>query len=298
LKWKIDDVPIFVAVVEQEGVSAAAVQLNMSKSTVSKSLSRLENALGVRLLERNSRNSRITSEGETFYRQARLIMDQVGEANGVMAGLTAVPAGKLVVALPMAFGREIVASRLPEFRAQYPQIELEIIITSRPVDIIRDQIDIAVVVGALSESELIARTLYEGELVWVASPRYANATRLGRSPKDLLAHVQICEKRYASRRFPIKVNDQKQHIDLSKCAILANDPTIVREAVINGCGISPVPSRYCDKQLQRGELVKVFEHIHFESSASSLSAVYPSRQLISRKTRVFLDFLSRICREI
>ena len=299
MRWNIDDVPTFIAVVEQKGISAAALRLGISKSTVSKSLRRLENALGVRLLDRNSRNIRITSEGEAFYRHGLLIMEEVNEANELMVGLTSIPSGKLVVALPMAFSREIVAGNLRSFHQQYPQIELEIIITSHAVDVIRDQIDIAVVVGSLDDSELIVKTIHEGELLWITSPDYAKENNLGTSPDDLLSHIQICEKRYAEGRFQIRLNEHRKHIDLNSSNIIhVNDPITVREAVIQGCGVSFLPSQYCKKQLQNGELMKVFDNIRFDSSASALSATYPSRRLISGKTRAFLDFLVQICRDL
>ena len=298
MQWNINDVPIYVAIVDHKGVSAAANQLNMSKSAVSKSLTRLEGALGVRLLERNSRNIRITSEGAAFYRHSLRIMEQVNEASAVMAGLTSIPSGRLVVALPMAFSREFVAPYLGGFRQQYPRIELEIIITSHPVDIVRDQVDLAIVIGSLEDSELIVKKLYESELVWVTSPEYAAHNVLGASAEELLSHIQICEKRYANSRFPIRVDDQRKQIDLSKNIIHINDPVSVREAVVHGCGISLVPNQYCKQQLQFGELVRVFDHIGIDTSASVVSAIYPSRRLISNKTRAFLDFLMRICERI
>lgn len=296
--WKIDDVPVFVAVVEQKGVSAAARHLNISKSTVSKALSRMEEAMGVRLVDRNSRNISLTSEGETFYRHSLLILEQVHEANAVMAGLTTVPSGRLVVALPIAFSREILAPHLQTFRRKFPKVDLEIIITNHAVDIIGEQIDIAVVVGSLDDSELIVKPLYRGELLWVTSPDYAKQHHLGPRAEELRSHIQICEKRYSQGRFSIRVNDQKKHIDLDKNIIKANDPITVREAVLHGCGISLIPDQYCRRQLQNGKLIEVYQHIGFESSASVLSAIYPSRRLISSKTRAFLDFLEQICRAI
>jgi len=298
MQWNINDVPIYMAVVEKNGVSAAADFLNMPKSTVSKVLSRLEQALGVRLLERNSRNVRITSEGEAFYRHGLLIMEQVDDANAVMSGLTAKPTGRLVVALPMAFSREIVANHLVQFHAQYPEIHLEIIVTSHPVDIIRDQIDLAVVVGAQADSELIVKTLYQSELVWVTSPDYAAHNNLGKTKQDLLSHIQVCEKRYAEKRFPIRVDGHKDQLDLSYNIIHVNDPITVREAVMHGSGVSLVPDQYCKRQLDEGQLIKVYEHIGFDTSASALSVIYPSRRLISNKTRAFLDFLVEICEQI
>ncbi|MDQ5769295.1 LysR family transcriptional regulator [Thiothrix subterranea] len=298
MNWNLDDVPVFVAVVTQNGVSTAADYLGISKSAVSKALARLEQGLGMRLLERNTRNIRITSEGEAFYRHSLLILEQVDEANAVMAGLAAIPSGRLVVALPMAFGREIVAPHLSKFRQQYPQIALEIMITSHPVDIIRDQVDIAVVIGLLNDSELIVKKLYESKLVCVTTPAYAQRHHLGDSPEELLAHVQICEKRYASSHCPIRLHGHKKPMELGKNVIYVNDPIAVRDAVLHGCGVSLVPDQYCKTQLHSGELIRVFEQMDFDASVSVISAIYPSRRLISNKTRVFLDFLIHLCEQI
>jgi len=298
MRWNIDDVPIFVAVVDQKGLTAAADYLGISKSAVSKSLSRLEDALGVRLLERNSRNVRITSEGEAFYRQGLLIVEQAEEANALMSGLTSTPSGRLVVSMPMAFTREIVAPKLPQFIQLYPDIDLEILVTSQPVDIIRDQIDLAVVIGALGDSELIVKVLYKSQLVCVSSPDYAKANSLGRSIKELRSHIRICESRYADSRFPIRVKGVKTYLDLKKNIVHVNDPIAVREAVTHGCGVALIPNQYCKKQLESGELIQVYKHLDIDVSTSVISAIYPSRRLISNKTRAFLDFLIEICAKI
>lgn len=298
MQWNIDDLPMFIAVVDHKGFSAAADYLGISKSAVSKALQRLEGALGVRLLERNSRNIRITSEGEAFYRQGVLIMDQVNEANHLMSGLTSKPRGRLVVSLPVGFTREIIAPRLGEFHETFPEIELEVVITSHPVDIIRDQIDIAVVVGVQNNSELIVRTLYESRLTCVASPAYVKANKLDDSTDSLASHIKICETRYATQRFPILVGGQKKIINLKSDVIQVNDPTTVREAVLHGCGVGLIPNQYCKKLVASKQLVQVFSNISFELSMSVVSATYPSRRLISNKTRAFLEFLIKICRDI
>ncbi len=297
-KWQMDDVPVFVAVVEQNGITAAADVLHMPKSTVSKALSRLETALGVRLLDRNTRNVGLTGDGEVFYGHCRSIMDQVEEAETTMSGLTATPSGRLVVAMPMAFGREIVAHHLNEFHEDYPQIDLDLVITSHAVDVIRDRLDLAVVVGELSDSDLIVTPLYKGSLLWVASAAYAEAHDLDVSAEELLSSVKICEKRYAHAKLPIREGGRKKQMGLGKNVIKANDPIVVREAVANGLGVSFLPEQYCKDALAKGELREVCPHIQIELSASVLNAVYPSRRLLSNKTRAFLDFLKRICERI
>ncbi|HPE60299.1 MAG: LysR family transcriptional regulator [Thiothrix sp.] len=293
--WSLDDVPVYLAIVEQQGISQAARHLGVSKSMASKALMRLETALGVRLMERNSRNMRITSEGAVFYRYALLIMEQADRAQAVMSGLTAEPVGRLVVALPMAFSREIFIPRLPDFYRQYPRIELEIVITSHEPDIIRDQIDLAVVVGPLSDSELVVTRLYRGALIWVASARYVAQNTPDDTLESLRAHLRICETRYAQARFPVRIRDRKHYLDLQRGLMQVNDPMSVRDAVLNDFGVALLPLQYARQQLESGELQAVFPQVEVESSSADLSAVYPARRLLSNKTRALLDFLKQTC---
>jgi DNA-binding transcriptional LysR family regulator len=297
MKWKIDDVPVFVAVVENNGITAAANALGIPKSTVSNAISRLENALGLRLIERDSRNLRVTSEGETFYRRGLEIVEQVREADAAMAGLTAVPSGRLSVAIPPAFCQEILAPHLGAFRAKYPEIELDLLITAHGLELIRDQVDAAIVVGPLEDSELISKTLVSSALIWVTSPVYARELDNVRHWKDATAHVQICEKRYGMARVPVHVDGQARHIDMLHGVSHVNDPLVVRRAILNGAGVSLLPEHYCRDQLQDGTLVEVFSHIAFDLATSKLTAIYPSRRLISPRVRAFLDFVTDVCRE-
>jgi DNA-binding transcriptional LysR family regulator len=294
MDWSIDDVPVFVAVVEHNGITAAARYLEIPKSTVSTSLTRLEAGLGVRLVDRNSRNLRMTEDGEIFYRHAKQILEQVDETAAIMSGLTSVPSGRLVVALPMAFGREVVAPRLKLFKDRFPLVDLDIIITSHPVDVVRDRVDLAVVIGELHDSDVIVKPLCRGGLVWVASPDYARSHELTGGLDDLLGHIQICEKRYSDGRVPVRIGGHKRFLPIARSVIRVNDPTVVREAVILGCGVSFLPRRYCGAALEQGRLVEVFDTVHFDIEASTLSAVYPSKRLLSGRTRAFLDFLAEI----
>jgi DNA-binding transcriptional LysR family regulator len=291
MKWNLDDLPVFLAVVEQAGISAAARMLGAPKSTVSAALARLESGLGLRLLNRSSRSLRLTAEGEAFFRQAQRIVEQAREADALMAGLGSVPSGRLTVALPPAFSHDLVAPRLMDFRARYPAVELEIVVTSQGASLVRDEVDLAVVVGPLEDSELVSRTLLEPELIWVASPRWLRDHPLGATLDAIRAQVQICETRYAQRRLALQVNGEDAHIDLSRGVIKVNHPLVVRRVVLDGGGVSLLPRPYCDELLAQGLLVRVLQHIGFAQAGSRLTAVYPSRRLQSPRVRVFLDFL-------
>lgn len=296
MRWTLDDIPLFAAVVEHRGVTAAAEALGRPKSSVSAAVTRLEKALGLRLLDRNSRNVRLTEEGVAFHRHAQLILEQLREADAAVAGLRATPSGRLTAALPPAFCQEIVAPRLGEFHARYPQIELDLIITSHGTDLLRERVDLAVVVGPQADSELVVKTLIVGPLIWVASPAWLERGPPGDTLADLRRQVQFCETRYAVARMPVHVNGQAAVIDLSSGLSMVGNPLVVRDAVLHGAGISALPWHYCREQLARGTLVEVFRHVAFDATASTLSAVYPSRRLMSPRLRVFLDFLTEACR--
>jgi len=296
VKWNIDDVPVFVAVVEQRSMTAAAEVLDMPKSTVSTTIARLEKALGLRLFDRDSRSLRITAEGASFHRHAQMILEQVREADATVAGLRADPAGLLTVAMPPAFCQEIVAPRLPEFRAAYPKIDLEILITNSGMGLLRDTVDVAVVVGPMVDSDMVTRTLIAGPLICVASPGWLARHEQRPGLEDLRAQIMFCETRYGLPRMAVHVHGQAQQIDLATGISHVDSPLVVRDAVVNGGGISLLPRHYCRAQIAAGTLVEVYEHVAFDVAASTLSAVYLSRRLMSPRLRVFVDFLAEASR--
>ena len=124
MKWNVNDLPVFLALCETHGVRATAARLNMPKSTVSRCLTRLEEKLDLRLIDRNTRQFRLTAEGERFLPHAQQIMDQVAAANEAISGLRHKPGGSLKIAMPMAFSREEIGGRLAEFSARLPEIRL------------------------------------------------------------------------------------------------------------------------------------------------------------------------------
>jgi DNA-binding transcriptional LysR family regulator len=295
MKWNIEDVPVFCAVVAHGGMTAAANRLGMPKSSVSKAVARLEHALGLRLLERNTRRVRVTSEGETFFRQCQLIMEQVQETDELMAEITAIPSGRLCVAVPPAFCIEVLSPHLAEFRRRYPLIDLELVITASPIEVSQSHFDLAVVIGGQSNQELVERTLFSGRLVCVASPEYAARNDLGRTPAELAAHVLICERRYVVAPLPVKWNGNNATIDLTRSMITVNNLLVVREAVVGGAGVAFLPDRYCTRQLRSGELVEVARHVELDIATSISSIVFPRRRFASSRATAFVDFLLEIC---
>lgn len=296
MKWNMADLPVFVAVVEKGGISAAARSLRMPKSSVSRFVQRLEDDLQIRLLERNSRQMRMTSEGEIFYKHCQLVMEQIEAADAHMNGLTHTPSGELTVSLPMAFSRLVLAGNLHRFYRQYPDVQLKIQVTPGVVDLIGEHIDLAVQVGELPDSELIAVPLFETHLAWVASPKTHRANQSFQSVEKLLEQVQICERRYNGRPLPVRVQGERHRIEID-AQIETTDPIMVRDSVIAGLGIGLMPYLYCREAIAAGDLVEVGREFAVEEVAKA-SAVYTSRRMLSAKTRLFIDFLRELSGEL
>lgn len=294
MDWQIDDVPIFAAVVERNGISAAARHLGLSKSKVSKALTRLESGLDLQLVERKSRRLRVTSEGEAFYRRAQRILDEVAEANAIMSGLAGTPSGRVSAAVPFAFSREILSPNLVEFHRRYPNISLEIQTNGDSVAGIGEQVDMAVVAGSVVGPNLVSRTLCKGRSIWVCDPGYAEGIGADLPVKELLTHVRVCERRHA-RQVMVRVDGLSRRIDLSREAIVTSDPISVRNILLHGGGVSILPDWYCRQPMQEGRLVEVCPHIVFEDEQAVLTAVYPGRRRVPARVRVFIDYLAEIC---
>ena len=298
MKWNVDHLPAFVAVADHGGISAAARMLNLPKSSVSRTIARLEEDVGLQLFVRASRDLRLTHDGSQFYQHAVRILEQVHMASAELAGLSETPQGKLSVALPMAFGREIVGPHLASFQSDFPDIQLDIRISSGRPDLLRNAIDVAVVVGSMENSDLIQQRLIETPLIWIASPQVA--VRLPEYPDATILQewIQVAETRYCNMKLPMTATDNELTSIMfdPKRIIQVNDPLVVRDLVAAGNGLSFAPELYCKEALANGTLVQPYPSTPINHE-SSLSLLYPGHRLLPKKSRAFISFLRSLCSE-
>jgi len=296
MKWNVDHLPAFVAVADHGGISAAARMLNLPKSSVSRTIARLEEDVGLQLFVRASRDLRLTHDGSQFYQHAVRILEQVHMASAELAGLSETPQGKLSVALPMAFGREIVGPHLASFQSDFPDIQLDIRISSGRPDLLRNAIDVAVVVGSMENSDLIQQRLIETPLIWIASPQVA--VRLPEYPNATILQewIQVAETRYCNMKLPMTATDNELTSIMfdPKRIIQVNDPLVVRDLVAAGNGLSFAPELYCKEALANGTLVQPYPSMPINHE-SSLSLLYPGHRLLPKKSRAFISFLRSLC---
>jgi len=293
----LKELPAFYWAAKLLSISAAGEKLAVSKATISKAITRLEEQYQVRLFERNSRNIRLTAEGQTLFDYSERVLLLADEASHALVGMQSTPQGTVKLAAPLAFSREILAPNLGNFHQQYPEIQLQIQTSQHPMDVLRDEVDIAVIVGSIDNSDLIAKTLYPGKLKWVTSPSYLQEHGPFSTLEDLQLHIQYCETRYSTQKFTATYQGRQYQLNLQN-KNCCNDPIVVREALLNGCGISMLPEQYCKRQIAQGELVEVCQDFAPHIESAHLKMVYPSRLFRSTRVRAVIQFLEEITSEI
>lgn len=281
---------IFAKVVEAKSFTAAAIELGMSKSAVSKHISRLEDRLGARLLNRTTRRLGLTETGAAFYDRCARVVTEAEEAALAVTELQSEPRGTLRVNAPMSFGILHIAPAIPDFLARYPDLHIDVAMNDRFVDLIDEGFDVAIRVARLMDSSLIARRLAPDRRAIVGSPAYFEKRGVPKTPDDLVRHNCI---NYAY----MSAQDQWQFVDAdgtrsveAEGNLRANNGDAIRVAVLAGLGVAHLPTFIVGRDIQDGRLVQVLAD--FMPSGSSVYAVYPHSRHLSTKVRVFVDFLA------
>ncbi len=279
---------LYVKVVENNSFSRAAGREGIPVSTVSRKISELEKALGVRLLERSTRRLRMTEIGQDYYERCRRGLEEFETANLMVKDQQAEVSGHLRLSVPPSLSEVVFIPLIEAFQALYPNAIVNCLVTDRRVNHIEDGIDISLRVGDLQDSSLVARRLLRYRSVLVASPRYLERAGSPGHPNELPLHALVAFSRWEPAvTWRLENNGETQKINVQP-RIAINDYAGIQSAVINGLGISEIPSIICGQGLQDGSLVEVMPEWKF--AAVTLSAIYPSNRNLSRLVRLFKDF--------
>lgn len=281
----------FVRVAESGSFSAAAAQLGISVSAVAKTIARLEDELGTRLLERSTRRLALNDDGREYYARAVQILNEVEDAEASLRSGVRTPKGRIRIALPVLFARLTFLPRVAELTARYPELVLELRFDDRPGDLIEQGLDIAVMVGHLDDSRHVARVLNRGPRITAASPRYLERHGKPATPRDLLRHNCITSVTTPTWSF----NDGGRIVDVEvngNLVVIGGDA--MRECALLGLGVVQSNWWTARQDLESGALVPLLEPYAVEGRP--LSVVYPSARHVSSKVRVMIDFLVEITR--
>lgn len=278
------DMMLFAAVVREESFTRAARQLGITKQTISARISKLEERLGVRLLERTTRRLRVTGAGATYYERCSAIAAQIDEANSEVQQRQAEPIGLLRVSSPRLYGRRYLTPVIAKYLDHYPQAQVELVLADRRVHLIEEGLDVGIHIGPLDDSSLVARKLGEGPVHFVASPRFL--AKYG-TPSDRELGSARCIGFSAFETW--EAEGVKSRIDP---VLIVNDLELACEAAIAGVGIARVPAILCREAVRDGRLKILFGSR--PAMMRAIHVVYPSRLNLPAKVRLFVDALATL----
>jgi len=283
---------VFARVVEAGGFSAAARELGLSKSAVSKSVARLEDRLGLRLLNRTTRKLSLTEAGAAYHAGCRRMLAEAEAAEREVVRLAGAPRGTLKLDLPMSFGVSRIAPLLPAFLQRYPEVDLDVVFEDRRIDLVEEGYDLAVRIAALPDSSLVARRLCPVRRVVVASPAYLSTRGTPRRPEALAAHDCLLYHYLPSGdlwRF-LGPEGEERSVKVSGRARLNNGEALLT-ACIAGLGVALMPTFLCAEALRDGRLRRLLADWR-DPAELAVHAVFPATRNLSPKVRAFVDHLA------
>lgn len=290
LVTSLSDLLVFSEIVKLGSLSAASKKLGMSTAVVSKRLQRLETKLNTSLITRSTRTLSITEEGNKYFKHCQNILCAVEESEAEILQINKVPKGTLKVSVPAYFGRLYVAPLIPEFLEQFPEIDLSLDFSDEFVDIVNYGYDVAIRIGDLKNSNLIAQKLAVDQRIVVAAPKYVESFGLPQSPEELINHNALLFSNPTPHPFWSFQDNQgnEQSVKVSG-NFETNNCESLNKATIAGLGIALRPKWDVWKSIESKELVHILPQ--YIAPKFSIQAVYPSRTHLPLKARVFIDAL-------
>lgn len=288
---RFDELQVFVAVVEAGSFTAAADRLDIAKSAVSRRVSALEERLGVQLLRRTTRRLNLTETGQSFYEQSARILADLDEAEAAAAQEHGELRGVLRVALPLSFGVRHMSEPIAAFSRLHPRVSFELDLNDRRVDLMAEGADLAVRIGRLADSTLIARRLFEARTVVCASPSYLELRGTPVTPEDLVDHDCLVYGNLPNpARWVCTDGDGARHTVDVRVAMSASSGDFLCAAAAEGLGVALQPTFIAGDAIGRGELVPILTG--YAWPVTPAYAVYPPTRHLSYRVREFIDFLA------
>ena len=284
----------FAQTARRGSFAEAARDLGSSPSTVAKSVARLEAQLGVKLFHRTTRRVSLTGDGERLYRRCERVLAEVEDLQAEAAGARATPSGTLRIDLPITYGRRIVMPLLAELVRRHPALKLDVRLQDGYADLVRDGVDLAIRVGPLRDSTLVARRVDWQQLVIVASPDYLSEQGAPARIEDLARHSAIVFRMPTSGRHrPWQVRQGRRQVELQpEPRTLVNDGEGMVAAAVMGLGLAQIPDYMASDELACGRLLEVMPS--HRPTPMPISAVTPSSRLMPPRVKVALEALEAL----
>lgn len=293
---RFDAMKAFIRVVETGSFTKAAETLHMSKTTVSQLVQQLEARLRVRLLNRTTRKVNVTADGAAYYERVVRLLADMDDAETSLSSASALPRGRLRVDVPSPFARMILVPALPAFYARYPDIQLDMGVSDRTVDLIGENVDCVVRGGELTDQSLIARHVGDLRLGVYAAPSYLERAGTPSHPRELQdTHHRIVGFLWerAGKVVPYAMHGNGENIKvLGRYLLSVDDGNAYLAAGLAGLGVLWLPNYMAKDHLARGELIPLFESWQLDSMPMYIA--FPPNRHVSAKLRVFIDWIAEL----
>ena len=295
----LDNIAVFVRVVELGNLSAAGRDMRISPAVASNRIKELEKHLGVRLFNRTTRQLMATEHGNVFYSGAKQVLEAITEAEAAVSALSGQPRGTIRVTAPLGLGRRLVASGIPEFHDKYPDIEVRLRLSDHNVDILKEGIDVAFRLGLIEDSSLRMRGILECERVLVAAPKYLEKRGEPESPNELIGRKHDCLMlRYPGSReyfWTLETPNGPTTFEVHG-PFDSDDGDVLTGGALAGRGIINKP-RFEVEPFIRDQRLKIIL-AQTPPTPVQFAAVYPHKKLQDPKVRLLLDFMADRCHKL
>ncbi|QYK00907.1 LysR family transcriptional regulator [Shewanella psychrotolerans] len=279
---------VFTTIAQKGSMSAAAQSLNLSSSAVSQQVSKLEMDMGICLFHRNTRNLTLTEAGRLFYENCRRVIAIVESAEQQLHDLKDIPSGELKIAVPVGFGGGLLSEPFNQLLMSHPQISLNLILQDEPIDIVNQGIDLAICIGPLSDSNLIARHLANWRMLLCASPEYITREQEIKHPSELMKYNRI-NHAYAKWE-TLTHNHSQERFELTGQRITVNNMQTLIQLTLDGLGFAAVPEPEVYRYLEQGKLVTILPEWSLDNF--SVYCVNSARDKQPAKVREAINALS------
>ncbi|MBB3612134.1 LysR family transcriptional regulator [Rhizobium sp. BK602] len=294
----VQQLRIFVAVVDNGSFARAAEALRMARPGVTNAVRGLEGMVGARLLHRTTRRISLTGEGELFHERAVRLLADVSDVRNLFGGSADTPRGRLRIDIPVALAKPLIIPRLPEFSRRYPGIELILGVSDQPADLIAEGIDCVLRLGSLPAGSMVSRLIAHARMVICASPGYLTEHGTPQSIEDLAAHRAVLYFSGRGRRimeWQMPENGRHHTVKMPP-AILVNDTEAFIACALAGYGLIQVAGTSVAEHLEAGRLVQVLPDS--QAFRLPLSIMYPNREHLAPQVRVFIDWIAALFRSL
>ncbi len=276
----------FVAVAESQSFTAASRLLKVSIAQVSRQISRLEDRLKLKLFYRTTRRVSLTESGAVYYQYCRRILDDLNEAELAVTSLHETPRGLLKLTAPVTYGEEKIAPLINDFLCRYPELDIQLELSNRIVDLVDEGFDMAIRLGSLNDSGFIAQQLALRSWHVCAAPEYLQASGLPKTLNDLKEHNCLTGTS-STWRFRQASKEKRVHI---KGSLVCNSGYSLVDAALKGLGLIQLPDYYVKPYIESGKLLTVLDN--YQASDEGIWAVYPDKHHLSLKLKLLINFLT------